>query len=102
MLIDESFEQYEEMQLFYDVMEIGLAVMGPAGESDFFQFIDNALDTFNLIEMRVIKEAFVALSPSERSALLEGDVANEQAATALTKLLANCRALGRQVDIKIA
>lgn len=102
MNIDESQEQYAEMQLFYDVMEIGLAVMGPAGRSRFFDFIDNALDTFNISELRIIKESFDALSELAQHALVDGDSESEQAADALSTLQANCRELCSERDIKIA
>ena len=102
MIIDKSHEQYEEMQLFYDVMEIGLAVMGPAASSAFFRFIDNALDSFNIVEMRLIKDAFGALNEDEQRALIDGEPESARAVAALKALQVNCRALARKADIKIA
>ena len=102
MIIDKSHEQYEEMQLFYDVMEIGLAVMGPAANTTFFRFIDKALDTFNIVEMRLIKDAFAALHEDQRHALIDGDAESARAVAALKTLQVNCRALARKADIKIA
>ncbi|MBI3993135.1 MAG: hypothetical protein HY342_07660 [Candidatus Lambdaproteobacteria bacterium] len=102
MVIDKTHEQYEEMQLFYDVMEIGLAVMGSAAQTTFFRFIDRALDTFNIAEMRLIKDAFDALHEDERHALIDGEPDSARAVAALKTLQVNCRVLARKADIKIA
>lgn len=97
MIIDKSHEQYSEMRLYYDVMEIGLGVMGSVGETEFFQFIDNALDTFNEAEMRAIKRAFEMLSVAQQDALVgTGEDKNlpKLAATSLENICGRlCKAL---------
>lgn len=90
MSIGENLEKTEDAQLFYEVMEIGLGVMGAVGDSPFFKFIDRALDAFDVAEMKIIKRSFEMLSPEEREALIGPESTPSAARAAGESMAAIC------------
>lgn len=103
MNIGESVEKTDDAQLFYDVMEIGLGVMGAVGDGTFFKFIDRALDAFDVTEMKIIKRAFEMLGAEEREALIGADSTPSAARAASESMAAICMHLvksqGGKADI---
>lgn len=90
MSIGENLEKTEDARLFYDVMEIGLGVMGAVGDTPFFKFIDRALDAFDVVEMKLVRRAFEMLSPEEREALIGADSTPSAARAAGESMAAIC------------
>ena len=66
-----------DVRLFYDVMGIGLSIWGVRGEGELFQFVDDALEAYDIPTMEIIREAFHQLNENQRITLETGTADQE-------------------------
>ena len=61
---EKTAKYYVTGDLYSEVMEIALGVMGTVRKGPLFAFIDQALDNFNVSELNLIREVFSSLPKS--------------------------------------
>ena len=61
---EKTAKYYIAGDLYSEVMEIALGVMGTVRKGPLFAFIDQALDNFNVSELNLIREVFSSLPRS--------------------------------------
>lgn len=101
MFIDE----HQAKQLHYDIMGVGLAVRGHAGECELYRFIDEALTALDWERMLVIRRGLALLPQHQQEDILSDDVAADAAASAIRRLERYVRAMSgalRQPAARIA
>ena len=68
-------DDHQAKQLHYDIMGVGLAVRGHAGECELYRFIDAALTALDWERMLVIRRGLALLPQHQQEDILSDDVA---------------------------
>ena len=86
MNTEETAKYYISGDLYSEVMEIALGVMGTVSTGPLFAFIDQALDNFNVSELTLIREVFSSLPKSVQQDIVSDTAPPKRAEIAVRRL----------------